>query len=113
MAALSPPRFFAAWRVEALFSAVSLFPMGSTICAFFDSLPDQTRRKNLDPGRFSHMNVIIPVIPRCASSLPLCGSSRANPSWCRKLGNPRISISLLQDVTDQVYYMLASGAHVP
>ena len=39
MAALSPHRFFAAWRVEAPFSAVSLSD-GFYTCALFDSLPD-------------------------------------------------------------------------
>ena len=36
MAAFSPPRFFAAWRVEAPFYAVPV-SMGSTLCVIFDS----------------------------------------------------------------------------
>ena len=41
MAALSPFRFFAAWRVETLFFPRFPFPMGSTLCALFDSPSDR------------------------------------------------------------------------
>ena len=50
MAASSPHRFFAALRVEAPFSAVSLFPMGSTSCVLFDSLHDLVGRNTLLQG---------------------------------------------------------------
>ena len=51
--------------------------------------------------RISHMNVIILVIPHCASSLP------------GNLGTQGYRFHLLQDVTDQVCDMLTSGDHVP
>ena len=41
MAALMPLRFFAAWRVEALSSAVSLSDGFCTLRALFDPLPDR------------------------------------------------------------------------
>ena len=45
----SPLRFFAAWRVEAPFPKFQ-FPIGSTFCALFESLPDCARRNILSQG---------------------------------------------------------------
>ena len=59
MAAFSPPRLFAAWRVEAPFSAASLFgglcnlPMGFELGALFDSERCHARCSILLWGRFS------------------------------------------------------------
>ena len=64
--------------------------------------------------KISHMKVIILVIPRCASSVPLYGSSRTNPFSAGNLATQGYRFRLLQDVTtDRVHYMLTSGAHVP
>ena len=43
MAALSPPRPFAVWRVEALLFAVSLFSVGCGVRDLSGSMPDNTR----------------------------------------------------------------------
>ena len=63
--------------------------------------------------RISHMNGIILVIPRCASSLPLYHSSRTNHFGAGNLATQGYRFHPLQDVTDQVHNILSSGAHVP
>ena len=121
MAAPSPPPFFAAWRVEAPLSAVSRrplfswfpFPVGSTFCALYDSLPDCARRN---------------ILPR-EDPLYECGRPCDTMSclfftalWLQQSQSVLMQeiqfsqgyrFDLLQDVADQGYHMLTSGAHLP
>ena len=84
MAVFSPPRLFAAWRVEAPFSAASLFAG----CLYV--VLSLTRRvivhdaASFSRGSILYMNVSAHAMHCLASSFLPCGSSKASPYWYRR-----------------------------
>ena len=110
MAAPSPHRLFAVWRVEAPFSSVSLLRWAlqsafswtrcltvhdATSCAREDSLDECGRRR--------------------ASPLLPCGFSGAELYWCMRFSHAKdiYRLDLLQDVANEGHHILKSGAHIP
>ena len=86
--------------------------MGFTICTLFGSMPDLTRLSALLKER-SSVRMRSPARHLVVPSLHCHVASAKSIYIDAGTANQRYRSDLLQDVADQVRYMLASGAHVP